>query len=288
MAVITRPLLSLLGLAVLGVSVQAGPVKIFPPLPDRTEAAWTRYASLTEERIAAQLKDPKRFLALDFGATAAADRQALQAGLMPVSKVETRSNGSEIDVPEAWVHHWRGAVLIRGARLDQVFTRLQEEVPGTGKGDVIASRILGRDGTHVRTYIKLRRTGRLILAYDFVYNTYHDVVFTRRTPATAVSTSVATKIAEMYHPGSPEEREFGPGEDNRLLQRWNSYWHYEEVPAGVIAECESITLSRRGPFGFGRSVADGTAQESMEKALVNLRDFFATPRRTPPASSPAR
>jgi hypothetical protein len=289
MAVLTRPLLSLLALALLGASVLAAPVKIFPPLPDRTEAGWNRYASLTEQRITAQLSDSKRFLVLDFGATSTADRQAVLAGHMPVSKMETRqADGSEVDVPEAWVHHWRGAVLIRGARLDSVLARLQEEIPGTGRGDVIASRILARDGTRLKTFIKLRRSGRLIVAYDFVYNTEHDVVLTRRTATTGVSTTVATKIAEMYHPGGADEREFGAGEDNRLLQRWNSYWRYEQVPAGVIAECESITLSRRGPFGFGRGFADGTAQESMEKALENLRAFFATPVRTRPALSPAR
>ena len=267
-------LLATAGLPVLAGSAQSDASSMFPPLAADKAAGWKQYATLTEQRIASELRDGKRFLAMDFGSTGAADRQAVLAGQVPISQMLTKlANGSEMDIPDGWAHHWRGAVLLRGVRLDQVFRRLQEEVPGKGKGDVIDAKIIGRDGTHLRTFIKLRRTGK-VLPYDFVYDTYHDVVFTRRTPIAGTSTSVATRLVEMYHPGLADQRELRAGEDNRLLERWNSYWRYEEVKEGVIAECESITLSRRGPLGIGRGFADGTAQESMEKALGNLREFF--------------
>jgi hypothetical protein len=280
-----------LAVAFLGAAAPAQPGTFFPPLPAATAEGWRQYAELTQQRIDRELKAPKGFLASDFGPAESADRQAILAGKMPTASMSSRrADGREVDVPDGWVHHWRGAVLIPGVRLETVFQRLQAEVPGIGKGDVVAARITGRDGLHLRTFIKLQRSGRFILAYHFVYNTEHDVMFAQSTPTRATSRSTATKIAEMYLPGSAQERELRPGEDNRLLQRWNSYWRYEEVSAGVIAECESITLSRNAPWGFGwtRSLVDSTARESMEKALVNLRGHFKIAGRTTPASSPAR
>lgn len=291
MKVLTHPHLWSALLSFAGVAALATPEPRLPPLAPGTAAAWVKYASVTAERAEREMAGPKGFLALDFGTSAAADRAAVLAGQTPIAQMFTAGPGGRtIDVPDSWVHHWRGAVLIPGAKLDRVFQRLQEEIPGTGKGDVLASAILAREGLHLRTSIKVQRQGRFIVAYHFVYNTEHDVMFTRRNAARGSSTSTATKIAELHDPGTADERELPAGEDNRLLERWNSYWRYEEVPAGVIAECESITLSRGAPFGLGwtRSYADSTARAAMERALVTLRDFFATPVRTPHASSPVR
>ena len=61
--------------------------------------------------------------------------------------------------------------------------------------------------------------------------------------------------------------------------------------AGVIAECESITLSRTAPFGLGMIASHfekGEAPASMRRALVNLRQHFAVAGQMPHASSPAR
>jgi hypothetical protein len=130
-------------------------------------------------------------------------------------------------------------------------------------------------------FLKVRRTKFITV----VYNTEHVVTFHRHTATRGASTSVATKIAQLDAPGTSAEREVGAGSE--FLLRWNSYWRYEEAPAGVIAECESISLSRAAPFGTGLLVApivSGTARESMERALVNLRGHF----QTPPAWSPAR
>jgi hypothetical protein len=279
-----------IAMALLGAGVPAQPDKLFPPLPAVTVNGWTQYAAFTEQRIERELRAAEGFLASDFGPAASADRRAILAGRMPTASMSSAGpHGREVEVPGGWVHHWRGAVLIPGVRLERVFQRLQEEVPGTGKGDVVASSILALDGDHIRTFIKLQRSGSFWgFSYNFVYHTEHDVIFARRTPARGTSKSRATKIAELYKPGTASEREMAAGEDNRLLQRWNSYWRYEEVATGVIAECESITLSRSVLFGLGRGTADDTARESMEKALINLRGHFPTAGRTPPASSPAR
>ncbi len=283
----TRPVLYAIA-AFVGAAVAAPPVAFSPVLPDRTTAGWTAYVAATEQRISREMKAAPRFLALDFGTSAAADRAAIRAGQMPVAPIQTvRANGGEIDVPDGWVHHWRGAILIPHVTLDQVFSRLQAEVPGSGQGDVLASRILARNGpSSMRVYIKVQRQGRFVVAYNLVYNTEHDVTFAR-DGSRGSSTSVATKIAEIDSPGTAREREFPSGDKNGFLWRWNSYWRYEQVGEGVIAECESVTLSRTPPFGTGwlaGPFVEEEASAAMKRALINLKTHFATPAHT--ASTP--
>ena len=266
-----------LAVALLGAAVTAQPDTFLPPLRPETAEGWRQYAEATKQRIDRELTSSKGFLALDFTATASTDRPAILSGQMPIVKMQsTGAGGRAIDVPDAWVHHQRGAVLVPRVTLDRVFQRLQEAVPGIGKGDVVEARILARNGGRLRTFIKVQRTGSFLgYGYRFMFNTEHDVLFVRVSATRGTSTSTATKIAELEELGTAREREVRPEDAHRLMDRWNSYWRYEEVPAGVIVECESITLSRAGPFGLGRGMADTTARESMEKALVNVRGHFA-------------
>jgi len=263
-----------------------------PMLPARMTAAWNLYVATTEQRMAGELAPTSRFLALDFGSSAAADRRAILDGQMPVKEMRTvLAGGGAIDVPDAWVHHWRGAILIPRVTLDEVFARLQASVPGSGQGDVLTSAILERNGPSMRVFIKVRRQGRVLVAYNFVYNTEHDVTFVRRTATRGTSTSVATKIAELDSPGTPGEREFAAGDDNGFLWRWNAYWRYEQVPTGVIAECESVTLSRSAPYGTGWVASRferSEASAAMTRALITLRSHFAGPAQRPLGSSLAR
>ena len=246
-----------------------------PRLKPDTLAGWGAYASATEQRITREVKSPRGFLAMDFAASATADRKAVLAGSFVVNDMATtRPDGSSIEVPDAMVHHWRGAVLLPGARLDQVLSRLQAEVPGSGQEDILASSILDRSADRLHVFLKVQRR-RIVTV---VYNTEHDVTFARYGATRASSASTATKIAELDQPNTPEERELGPGADRGFLWRWNSYWRYEQVPGGVIAECESISLSRGVPFGLGLiagPIISSTARESMERALVAVRAHFA-------------
>ena len=107
-----------------------------------------------------------------------------------------------------------------------------------------------------------------------VYNTEHTVTFTHFGNTRAASTSTATRIAEVSDPDTPQERELPLGDDRGFLWRLNAYWRYEEVSGGVIAECESISLSRDVPALLRyvvSPVVESTARESMERTLTTLR-----------------
>lgn len=246
-----------------------------PPLKADTLAGWNAYAAATEGRINREVRSGRGFLAMDFAAPAATDRRAVLTGGTVVAPMQaTKPDGAVIDVPSAMMHHWRGAVLIPGATLDKVLARLQSGVPGAGQEDVLRSAILDRGANRMNVFLKIQRR-RFVTV---VYNTEHAVTFTRYSAPRASSTSVATKIAELDQPGTAQERELAPGMDRGFLWRWNSYWRYEEVAEGVIAECESISLSRGVPYGFGFIVApliDSTARESMDRALMSVRAHFS-------------
>ena len=238
----------------------------------KTLAAWNTYTSATEQRISRELSaTAPQFLAEDFTPTADADRRALLSGSIVIAPVETLDDrGREIDVPYAMVHHWRGAVFLPHRRVATLVAALQSGPPPTQKEDVLKAAVLGRSPDHMRVYLQVQRT-RFITV---VYNTEHDVTFRHFGPSRASSASVATKIAEVEDVGTSRERELAPGEDRGFLWRWNSYWRYEDVPGGVIAECESVSLSRPIPsllYYAVKPLVDSTARESMERTMMALR-----------------
>ena len=174
------------------------------------------------------------------------------------------------------IHHLVGAVFVPGVSLDRVLTRLLDQAGGEERfyDDVVASRLLSRDGDRVRVFLKLRRTAVLTV----VYNTEHEVEYRRIAARRAVSRSIATRIAEVADAGTPREREKPPGTDRGFLWRLNAYWRYEETDGGVLIECESVSLSRDVPV-LVRPVASPIVarigRESLERTLRGLRSALA-------------
>ena len=243
-----------------------------PPLQQKMEQAWSSYVTATEQRIRTELTSgPSVFLGLDFDRTRAEHRQQLLRGQTVIRELpQAKLNGKDIGVPDAMVHHWRGAVLIKGMTVEDVVRRLQTEAPRADGQDILASSILERRGHTLRVALKVQR----IRFIRVVYNTEHAVMFERHGSGRASSRSSAVKIAELVQPGTPSEAEVAAGRDRGFLWRWHAYWRYEQVPEGVIAECESVSLSRSVPWGVGFMVGrliDGTARQSMERALTGVR-----------------
>jgi hypothetical protein len=234
-------------------------------------AGWTKYVGVTERRVEQELGAGERFLALDFGHDAAGKRRALLRGTVLIEAANAADGEDRpVDVPSALVHHWRGAVFIPNARLDALLARLQSGAPVGHPQDVLQSKVLERQNDRLRVFLRLQRAKFVTV----VYNTEHTVTFRRYSATRASSTSTATKIAEIESPGTPQERELPPGHDRGFLWKWNSYWRYEEVAGGVIAECESVSLSRSVPSVvsyIAGPLIRSTARESMERTLLTLQ-----------------
>ena len=261
-------------------------------LKDKTVAAWERYVAATERRIAAELDDGERFLVLDFAGGAAEARRKVLAGGVVVERMEARdAEGRKIKVPSGAVHHWRGSILIPGITLDALLHGLMHAVaPEEIQKDVLESRLIAGDGDRREVFLKVRRESVVTVHY----NTEHRVVYSRHGPGRASSRSASTRIAELEDAGSPAEREKPIGRDRGFLWRLNAYWRYQAVDGGVIAECESITLSRGIPPVLNwmiRPIINRTARGALSDTLTSmarvLPERAVIPAETLPASWPA-
>jgi hypothetical protein len=254
-------------------------------LPPATLGGWTAYVDAVEHRRAAEAAQGDRFLALDFlpGRTEAM-ADVLAGRIITAPAGAAASGGGSISVPGAMVHHWRGAIFIPGVTVARVITSLQQGPPA--QEDVLRSRVLRRGPGWMQVYLRLRRSKIVTVVYD----TEHLVRFEADSAARAASTTMLTGVAEVEAPGTPVERLVAAGEDRGFLWRLNAYWRYLAVPGGVIAECESITLSRDIPFGLrtiARPLIDSTARDAMTRALRAVRDATSADPSLP-SSLPAR
>ena len=230
-------------------------------LPDAVEAGWKRYVAAAEARLVADRGKP------------IPRRAGVERGAISVEQVDAPGPGGAQSVPDAAVHHWRGTVLVPGASLDDVMRRLEREPPDTRQEDVVSSSILQARPGWLRVAIRVRRS----LFISAVFDTEHEVGFARVDASHAASWSVATKIVEIAGAGTPEERPKRAEQDRDLLWRWNAYWRYEQMPEGVLVECESITLSRTVPLllrPFAGPLVNGVARESMDRTLAVFRERF--------------
>ena len=253
-------------------------------LKPETAAGWAAYLAATERRRAGELADSRRFLVMDHQPTPAEDRRAVLSGAVVVAPMSTVERGGLVAMPWGLVHHWRGAVLVKGTTVSELMSRIQHATPPALQEDVLRSSVIARGPDAMKVYLRLQRSKVIRV----VYNTEHDVRFEHIDDRRAASTSTATKIAELKYPATAAEYELPLGSDRGFLWGLNAYWRYEAAPGGTIAECESISLSQDVPaalrFIAGPLIRDA-ARESMERTLTALRDRFG---RKPPAPSPAR
>ena len=246
--------------------------------PATARGAWDAYLRATDDRVTAERASTTHFFARDTGADGPAVRRAALGGTIVVDRWRTRTpQGGEWDVPDAAIHHWVGTVFLRGVDLSALLDRLQGVEIQRRQPDVLAARVTSRDGDGLSVYLRLRRSQFVTVTYD----TEHRVRILRLGPARAMSQTAATRITELEQPGTAEERALGPGEDRGFLWALNAWWRYEAVAGGVLVECESVSLSRRPPFGLGAIAAPfvtRVARESMVRTLEAVRDAFPSSR----------
>ena len=239
-------------------------------LSTETAKAWDAYVKMTEQRIKAEQSSEKKFLAFDFQdpPIAVRDRTVLFSGEILIKKIAPVRN---IPVPDGMIHHWRGSIFIPAVSLDFVLDRVENpHTEDIKQEDVLAYNVLERKPGQLKIYLKLQRK-KIVTA---IYNTEHRVRYQRLGNGRAVSSSVATRIVEVERLPNNKEREKPEGSGRGFLWRMNSYWRYQQVEGGVIAECESLTLSRSIPFPLEyvvRPLINSVARESMARTLESLR-----------------
>ena len=229
-----------------------------------TATGWEAYIVATEARVSRERGE------------AIPPRPGVERGEVFIEQLKTSGPSGELEVPDAAVHHWRGTVLVPGARLEDVVSRLEREPPDTRQEDVLSSSVLALRPGWMKVAVRVHR--KLILSA--VFDTEHEVTFERHGPSRASSCSRAAKIVEIADAGTPRERPKGEKEDRDLLWKWHAYWRYEQVERGVLVECESITLSRPVPMllkPIAWPMVKKVARESLDRTLVRFRERFGAP-----------
>jgi hypothetical protein len=235
---------------------------------ERTVAAWNHAVDLAETRIARELSSKTGFLASDFLSRAERERvsRALEAG-----EVFTARLPVDVEIPGGMVHHWLGAVLVPGAEVEDLVRWLQEYDEHDQRfDDVEDSRLLAREGNRFEIFLRLRRK-KIVTVH---YATNHEVVYRSHGLGRYSSVSRATRVAELEDAGTRDEKEKPPGDDRGFLWRLHSYWRFQQVPSGVVVECESLSLSRGVPAAVRWIVApylSSVPRESLEGTLLPIR-----------------
>lgn len=238
-----------------------------PYLSPAARAGWEAYIAHVETRQARDSATTIQVLRSGDGTGIPSVRRALLAGQVitrPASAAET----APVRIPGARVHHWLGAIFIPSTTVDRLIASLEERPPA--QRDVVRAVVLHRERGGMRVLLRVRHQQLVTVIYD----TEHDVVFTRDGPGRARSTTRATRIVEVQAVGTPRERELEEDEDHDFLWRLHAYWRYAQVPGGVVAECESVSLSRDVPLvlrPIAHPLIARTADDAMRAALLALR-----------------
>jgi hypothetical protein len=251
---------SVVALSVVAVVAPVGAAELKPA----TVAAFDRYVRTTEARMASELSSSDRFIR--------AGRPT--PGELLIARLRTPDGGKEIDVPDGLIHHWVGVVFVPGATVDRAVALLQDydRHADIYKPNVARSKTLSRDGDAFRVY--LRFFMKKVIAV--VVNSEHDARFFRPARDRAHSRIYSTRIAEVENPDTSREREKPVGNDSGYLWRLYSYWRFLERDGGTYVQCESISLTRGIPTGFGWLIGPFVTSIPRESLTFTLETTRAT------------
>ena len=265
-----------LWVSVLAVAVGVSAAELKP----QTIEAFDRYVQVTESRMEKELNGESPFLWIDrLDEEERAEALAhLRAGDVVIDKLETRDGEDTIDIPSGMIHHWVGTVLIPQVTLAQTISMVQdyESYAEIYDPDVRAAEIRERNDSHFRVWLQLY-TKKVI---TWVANAEFDVEFNVLDDTRAHVPSYSTRILEIEHPDTPEERERPEGNDRGAAWRMYNYCSFEERDGGTYMQCENITLSRSLSFPLNmiiRPFVTGVPREKLTFTLQAARRHLTTP-----------
>ena len=242
-------------------------------LQPQTAAAFDRYLHAIEAQMTAR----SEFLRIDTGSDRArrAAHDALARGELIIEVIGPSETGISRDVPDGLLHHWVGTVFVPGTTLDAALTLLQDydQHARIYAPAVSGSRLLAHDGDRFRMHLRFTMTRIITVVVD----TDNQAVFTRDARDRVHSRIRSTRIAQVENAGRPGEHERPVGHDDGYLWRLNTYWRLLERDGGVYIECESISLTRDIPFGFGWIVGPfvtSLPKDSLEFTLERTRQVL--------------
>jgi putative flippase GtrA len=186
------------------------------------------------------------------------------------------------EVPDGYIHHWIGAVLIPNTSVAKVESVLEDYDRYTQiyapELKLAAAKRLGPHSYDVRL-ITERQEGLLHFAFDM-----HSRVEFRRVNDDSLIESKSYLIRESDSGHAPYTDLMPEANDHGILWRLNSYWRLRQSGTSVYAECQAISLSRRPLFGTlgqvknrARESLAFTLRRTKARAFENARARSETP-----------
>ena len=178
----------------------------------------------------------------------------------------------DADVDDGLIHNWIAGMFVPGVTIENVLAVFKsfDEYPDMYP-EVIDSRLVGREGETYKLYQRLRKKKVLTVVLD----TWHDAVYRRLDERYAISWSKSTEIREVRNAGKSDEELLPEGEGGGFVWRIYLYWRLEQTDDGVLAECQSISLSRKVPLllrWFINPIVRGIPRDSLERSLKATRE----------------
>jgi hypothetical protein len=154
---------------------------------------------------------------------------------------------SSIEVKDGIVHDWTAAALAPGGTVEKALAVLQslDDYKKVYAPDIMAAKLLSRDGDRSHVYLQLRKKKILTVVLD----TEYDVEERRLEDGKKAVLSRSTRISEVDN-GRP----LPPGTGHGFVWRANTYWLLEPRPEGVYLECRIISLSRDVPAALAWAI----------------------------------
>ena len=243
-------------------------------LDSGAQLAFDQYAATLEARLERQHASSETFIAvLNSGLSHRADTLTqLESGTVIIESVLDHPK----PVPGGLIHHWRGTAYVRGAKSTDMLALLRDyrDLPRTYGPEIQSASVLRERGNAASVAIRMKRKKVITIVLDGVY----DVQTRAVSVSSGASSSRSNHIWEIEAAGSANERRMKEGDDDGFLWRLNSYWSFQEVPGGLLIECEAVSLTRDIPAGLSwlaGPVVEELPRESLEFTLQATRNALA-------------
>lgn len=158
-------------------------------------------------------------------------------------------HGGTWQVNGGLLHHWRAAALVPGIGAADMLALLRDynHLSRYYAPDVVSSRAISDNGARATVEMRFRKQRVITVVLDAEFAS--ESGFAGPTCGYGVSRSM--HIWQVDQPGTTHEHRRPEGSDDGFLWRLNSYWSFEQTSAGLLVECEAVSLTRDVPAGLG-------------------------------------
>jgi hypothetical protein len=215
------------------------------------ERAWQAYIAERELHVSQQHARAETYLAtLNCDAQ---KRSSVETQLLSGYVLITDVTAGPIACNGALLHHWRAAAFVPNATALGMYRLLSayDRYPSYYAPAIWSCRVLSKSGG--ATTIAMRMKEQKIITVVF-YSEYR-VELKQEGEERGYEISRSTHIWQVDNPDAANERRRAERDGDGLLWHLNSYWSFAQWRNGLLIECESVSLTRNVPAGFGWLIA---------------------------------